>query len=125
MQWFSGLNGEARRETESRLGDKALVLTLNKGCYVARIQPGGYCVPSTRKLDLQDVCLGGDVVGMAPLEWTPTDLYGDAAPPSVARIQKKIEELKARDGNLLEKIESFVDGMLAATETVKRSKIDD
>jgi len=36
-----------------------------------------------------------------------------------AQIQKKIEELKATNPNLLGKVETFVDGMLAATKALK------
>ncbi len=35
------------------------------------------------------------------------------------QIQKKIEELKATNPNLLRKVEIFVDGMLVATKTLK------
>lgn len=34
-----------------------------------------------------------------------------------SQIQKKIEELKATNLNLLGKVETFVDGMLAALKT--------
>ena len=117
IRWLSGVDGEARRETEARPGDKALILTLENKCYVARIEPGGYCVPSSRSRHLQDVCLGGNVAAMAPLVWTPDDSVVPLS--AIARIRGKIEELKTTNPELLERVEAFVDGMLAATETLE------
>ncbi len=119
IRWLSGADGEARRETEARPGDKALILTLDNKCYVARIEPGGYCVPSSRSRRLQDVCLGGNVAAMAPLEWTPVDWFRVVPLSDVARIREKIEELKTTNPELLEKVEAFVDIMLAATKALK------
>lgn len=120
IRWLSGADGEARRETEARLGDKALILTLDNKCYVARIEPGGYCVLSSRGRRLQDVCLGGNVAAMAPLEWTPVDWFRVVPLSAIARIRGKIEELETTNPELLEKVEAFVDVMLAATKTSKK-----
>ncbi|MBQ9127134.1 MAG: hypothetical protein IJY15_05150 [Thermoguttaceae bacterium] len=119
IQWLSGLNGEARCETESRPNDRVLILTLDGFCCVAKTFKGGYCSISTSCCSYNDVGRGGEVVAVALLEDVFPDIFGDKTFDAVARIQKKIEELKARAPDLLGKVEAFVDGMLAATKTLE------